>query len=76
MFDRTLIDGVFQDHHYRIHCMLKLGAMNNWCKFGKDPLRTKGCRAHTRKNKFGPLVATNSLKGDKNVLGSDAWSNE
>ena len=25
------------------------GSMNNWCEFGRDPLKTKGCRAHTRK---------------------------
>ena len=55
---------------------VKNGAMNTWCKFGKDWLKSKGCEAHARKNAFGPLVATHSLKGDKNVLGSDAWSNE
>ena len=62
MFDRPLIDGVSQDNHHHICCTLKLGTMNNWCKFGKDPLRTKGCMAHTKKNEFGPLVATNVTK--------------
>ena len=62
VFDCALTDGVSPDHHHCIPCMLKLGAMNNWCKFGKDPLRTKGCRAHRRKNEFGPLVATNVTK--------------
>ena len=38
---------------------LKPGPMDNWCKFRKDQLKTKGYRAHTRKNTFDPVVATN-----------------
>ena len=38
------------------------GPMNSWCEFGKDRLKTKGCRAHKRKNAFGPLVVTNVTK--------------
>ena len=34
-----------------------LGPRNVWCK--KDPLQTKGLRAHARTKKTGPLVATN-----------------
>ena len=28
--------------------------MNIWCEFGKDRLKTKGCRAHTRKINLPP----------------------
>ena len=38
---------------------LEQGPVKIWCKFGKDQLKTKGCGAHTRKSKLGPLVATN-----------------
>ena len=54
MFDREQIDGVFPDHHHHIRCILKLDAMNNWCKFGKDPVGRKGCWAHTGKTNLAP----------------------
>ena len=44
MLDRALIDGVSLDNHHRICYMLKLGAMNNWCKFGKDAGHIQGKR--------------------------------
>ena len=28
--------------------------MNIWCEFGKDPLKTNGCRAQTRQVAHGP----------------------
>ena len=38
---------------------VKHAPMNIWCEFGKDRLKIKGCRAHSRKKAFGPVVAKN-----------------
>ena len=58
------------------HWGLKHGPVNIWCKFGKDRLKTKGCRAHTRKKKLAPYWPQMSPMGDENVLGPGAWFNE
>ena len=42
--------------------------MNIWCEFGKDQLKIKGFRAHTRKTNFAPLWPQKSILGDENVL--------
>ena len=46
--------------------------MNYWSEFEKDRLKTKGCRAHTRKNAYGSLVATNTTKWWQKCTG--VWS--
>ena len=45
------------------------GPMNFWCDFEKDPLKTKRCRAHTRKNKVGPLLAKKKFPECQNLFG-------
>ena len=55
---------------------LEHGPMKIWHKFGKDRLKTKGSRAHTRKTKLAPWWPQMSQMGDERVQGSEAWSNE
>ena len=43
----------------RIDWHLELGSNNVWCEFEKDPLQTKGFKAHTKNYDVGSLVATN-----------------
>ena len=42
---------------------LDLGPINVRCEFDEDSLKTLLCRVNTRKNKVGPLVATNVTNG-------------
>ena len=43
----------------KIDWHLDLGPNNAEHEFEKDPLQTKGFRAHTREKEVGPQVATN-----------------
>ena len=42
---------------------LDVGPMNIWCEVEEDLLKTLLYEVHIRKNKVGPLVATNVTNG-------------